>query len=153
VSDIREPGTQPGVSVPRQAARDVPPEPSGWVGWVVFAGVMMIIGGIFQAIEGLVGIFDDTYYLVRKGDLLVSVSYTGWGWLHLVVGVVVALAGFALMAGRMWARVIGIVLAGVSAIVNMAFLSAYPIWATIIIAIDVLVIYALAVHGKEMQST
>jgi hypothetical protein len=71
---------------------------------------------------------------------------------HLIAGVVVALAGSAVMIGRMWARVVGVVLAVVSAIANIGFLAAYPVWSTIIIALDVLVIYALVVHGREAES-
>ena len=79
------------------------PEKSGWSGWVDFAGMIMILVGIMHAIEGLVGIFK-----------VVSVDYTTWGWVHLIVGIVVVLAGFALMTGAMWARIVGICLACLS---------------------------------------
>jgi hypothetical protein len=82
----------------------------------------------------------------------VSVDYTAWGWVHLIAGVVVALAGFGVMVGQMWARVLGVVLAVVSAIVNIGFLAAYPVWSAILITLDVLVIYALTVHGREVKS-
>jgi len=81
----------------------------------------------------------------------VSVDYTAWGWVHLIGGIIMALAGISLFAGRMWARVVGVILALASAIVNVAFLSAYPIWSAIMIALDVLVIWALTVHGAEMK--
>ena len=144
------PGVQTGV--PSQAARRRAPEPTGWVGWVVFAAAMMIMLGIFHAIEGLVALFKDEYFLVGANGLTVDVDYTAWGWAHLIGGVVVALAGMALFTGRTWARVVGVVVAMLSAVINIAFLAAYPVWSTIMIAIDVIVIYALTAHGAEMKS-
>jgi len=126
-------------------------EPSGWTGWIVFAGVMMLMMGAFHAIQGLVALFQDTYYLVAAEGLVVQVDYTTWGWVHLVLGAVVVLAGVALLAGQMWARVIAVILAFGSALVNIAFLGAYPLWSLMMIAIDVLVIWAVTVHGKEMK--
>jgi hypothetical protein len=146
-------GTGARASVPRQVAREAPPEPTGWVGWILFAGVMMILGGIFQAIAGLTALLNDDYFVVGENGLLVTSSFTTWGWVHLIGGVVVLVAGFAVMAGRMWARIVGVALAGVSAILNLAFLSAYPVWSLIVIAIDVAVIWALTVHGREVQTS
>ena len=124
---------------------------SGWAGWVIFAGVMMILMGALHAIDGLVGIFKDNYYLVGKNGLVVSVDYTAWGWVHLIFGLIVLLAGFAVMAGATWARIVGIIVACISVILNIAFLAAYPFWSLVIIGIDILVIYALAVHGGELR--
>lgn len=124
---------------------------SGWVGWAIFAAVIMIILGIFHAIAGLVALFNSHYYLVTKNGLVVNLDYTTWGWVHLILGLVVALAGFAVITGRVWGRMVGVVLASLSAIVNLAFLAAYPVWSTIFIAIDVLIIFALVVHGRELQ--
>jgi hypothetical protein len=122
------------------------------VGWIIFAGIMMVMLGTFQAIEGLVAIFKDSYFVVPDSRLVVTVDYTTWGWVHLLLGILVAGAGLGVMAGQMWARVIGILLAVVSAIVNIAFLAANPVWSTIIITLDILVIYALTVHGKETKA-
>ncbi|MGZ4649792.1 MAG: DUF7144 family membrane protein [Kineosporiaceae bacterium] len=126
-------------------------EPTGWVGWIVFAAVMMIIVGILQAIEGFVAIFKDSYYLVPKSGLVVTVDYTAWGWIHLILGILVAGAGYALFSGRMWARTVGVIAAFLSLLANFSFVSAYPVWAIILITVDVLIIYALTVHGREMQ--
>lgn len=123
--------------------------PTAWVGVVLFGGIMMEMVGGFQLIEGLVALFKDEYYLVSPNGLVIEVNYTAWGWTHLLIGLVAIATGIGVMVGKMWARVLGIVIAVVSALVNIAFLSAYPIWSTIIIAMDVLVIYALAVHGRE----
>ena len=131
-----------------------PAKPSwtGWTGWVVFAGVMMIMIGAFHAISGFVAIFDPGYYLVGRNGLVVSVDYTTWGWVHLLLGAVALIAGIAVLSGQMWGRVVGIAMAVVSAIAELAFIAAYPIWSTIVIAIDVIVIYALTVHGKEAKA-
>jgi hypothetical protein len=146
-------GTQAGAAgVSRQPGRGGAVEPTGWVGWVVFAGVMMVLSGTFQAIEGLAAIFNDDYFLVGRNGLLVDVDYTAWGWTHLILGLIVVAAGFALMAGQTWARVVAIVLAGASAILHLAFLAAYPIWALTVILLDIIVIFAVAVHGRELRS-
>lgn len=129
----------------------VAPEPTRWVGWVLFAGCMMIILGAFQVIAGLAALFNDGYYVVTSNNLLVSVDYTGWGWAHLIVGVLVLAAGFGVLAGQTWARIVGIVLAGLSAIINLGFLAAFPVWSVLMIALDVIVIYALSMHGREVQ--
>ncbi|MGY1605416.1 DUF7144 family membrane protein [Geodermatophilus sp. SYSU D00815] len=127
------------------------PAPTAWAGWVVFAGVMLIMLGAFQIIEGLVALFDDGFYLVGREGLVVNVDYNTWGWVHVVVGVVGVLAGLGLLAGNMVARVVGVIVAFLSALVNLAFLAAYPVWSVIMITIDVVVIYAIVVHGKELK--
>jgi hypothetical protein len=118
---------------------------------VIFAGTMLLMLGALQAMEGLVAIFQDDYYLVTRNGMIVSLDYTAWGWTHLIIGLIAVGVGIGVFAGQMWARVAGIVVAAVSILVNVAFLPAYPIWIMIVIGIDVLVIYALAVHGKEMK--
>jgi hypothetical protein len=122
---------------------------SAWVGWVVFAGTIAVISGIFNIIQGLVALFDDQYFVVARGELLL-LDFTAWGWIHLVVGVVMLLVGFGIIRGSPWGLVGGVVLAGVQAILQLGFLAAYPIWSILIIALDVVVIYALIVHGREM---
>jgi hypothetical protein len=127
-------------------------QPTAWVGFVAFGGILLLMLGGFQAIEGFVALFKDTYYLVTRNGLVLSVDYTTWGWTHLILGLVAVGTGVGVLLGQLWARVVGIILAVVSALVNMAFLPAYPVWSTIVIATDILVIYALAVHGREVKS-
>lgn len=127
------------------------PQVSGWVGWIAFAGVIMVILGAFHAIQGLVALFDDSYYLVQSSNLVLSVDYTQWGWTHLVFGIVILVAGVCVFAGQMWARVVGTILAALSAIVNVGFLAAYPVWSLMMIALDVVVIMALTVHGSDIK--
>ena len=143
--------SSPEVTVPRQGARGAP-APTGWVGWIVFAGVMLVMIGTFHVIQGLVALFKDEYYLVTDSGLTVSVDYTAWGWTHLIGGVLVFAAGLGLFAGQTWARVTAIIVAILSAVLNFGFLAAYPVWSSLVIAMDVFVIYALTAHGREMQS-
>jgi hypothetical protein len=144
-------GTQQPASFAADEPYEVPSRsrPTAWVGVVLFGGIILEMVGGFQLIQGLVALFKDDYYLVSPNGLVVEVDYTAWGWTHLLIGVVAIATGIGVMLGQMWARVVGIMIAVLSALVNIAFLSAYPIWSTIIIAMDVLVIYALAVHGRE----
>jgi hypothetical protein len=136
-------------SYPPSSGADV----SGWAGWVVFAGIMMIMLGAFQVIEGLVALFDQGYYLVAPSGLVLSVDYNTWGWAHLIIGVLAVATGIGLIAGNMLARVVGVILAVISAILNLVFIAAYPVWSTIVIAIDVIVIYAIVVHGRELKDS
>jgi hypothetical protein len=117
--------------------------------FVLDAAILMIMVGLLQSIVGLVGISTDEFYLATR-NYLFQFDTTTWGWIHLVVGVVVGLAGLALLTGRTWARVVGIILAVPSAIANFLFIPYYPVWSLVIIALDVFVIWALAVHGREV---
>jgi len=125
-------------------------EPTGWVGWVFFASLMMMLVGGFEIINGLVGIFKDDFYAVTSSHL-VAFNINTWGWIHLLIGLILLLGGLALLNGAAWARILGIFLAFLSLFANMAFLNAYPWWSILIITIDVLVIYSLAVHGDELK--
>lgn len=148
--EMSTPTQQAPAATPQPVAG--PPEPTGWVGWVVFASMMMIMVGTFQVIAGLTALFNSGYYLVGEENLLVDVDFTGWGWAHIILGAIAVGAAFGLLAGQMWARVVGIAMALVSAVVNLAFIEAYPLWSIIVITLDVLVIYAIAMHGKEVKA-
>ncbi|MEV4351525.1 hypothetical protein AB0J83_44280 [Actinoplanes sp. NPDC049596] len=126
-------------------------EPTAWVGVVIFAAVMLMLMGGFQVMEGIVAIVRDDYYLTTSSGLILTLDYTAWGWTHLIIGLIAVGVGIGIFAGQTWARVAGIVIACLSALANAAFLPAYPLWCAIIIAIDVLIIYALAVHGREVK--
>jgi len=126
------------------------PEPSGWGGMVFFGAMMLIVVGAFQAIMGVTALFRSGYYLVGSKHLLVTADFTAWGWLHIVLGAVAIAAAIGLLYAKMWARILGITLAVLSAVVNLAFMSAYPLWSITIIALDVLVIYAIGAHGREV---
>ena len=135
------------------AASPTTRERSGWVGWLVYAGIMMIMVGSFQAIDGLVALFKNEVYVVRPDGLVVNVDYTVWGWVHLLVGILLIAAGAAVFSGRLWGRTIGVIAAIVSAVLNFAFVPAYPVWSLLIITIDVIVVYALIAHGGELRES
>jgi hypothetical protein len=143
----------PGVSVrPRPEPEVSRDDVTLWTGWIGFAASMAVLVGIIQAVQGLVGIFKDGYYAVPTRDLMVTVDYSVWGWAHLVFGLLAIGLGFGLAKGRMWARVLGVIIAMLSIVANIAFLNASPALAMTIIAFDVLLIWALTVHGHEMKA-
>ena len=119
------------------------------VGWTIFASILLIMIGVFQAISGLVAIVNDTFYVVGQ-EWIFKFDISTWGWVHLLIGLVMALAGFFLFRGAMWARVVGIVVAAIAAIANFAWLPWYPLWSVIIITVSVFVIWALSVHGRDI---
>lgn len=116
------------------------------VGGVVFAGTMMIIIGAFQSIAGLAAIIEDDLFVIGK-EYIFELDTTAWGWVHLILGVVILLAGFALFGGKVWAGTFAIILASLSAIANFFYIPHYPFWAILIIALDVWVIWALTRPG------
>jgi hypothetical protein len=138
--------------VPQQRRQEEETAQTGWVGWVVFGAMMMILLGSFHAIAGLVALFDETYFVATNQELVVTVSYDTWGWVHLIGGLIALAAGFGLFTGATWARVLGVAVAMLSAIVNLAFLAAFPIWALMMITLSVLVVYAVTAHGAEIKN-
>jgi hypothetical protein len=124
---------------------------SGAVGFAMFAGVMMIMAGIWHAIIGFVGILEDRFF-VATPNYVFEFDATTWGWIHLIAGIIVAIAGFGLFSGALWARVVGVVLASLSMILNFAFIPFYPLWSVTIIAVDIGVIWALTAHGREIEA-
>jgi hypothetical protein len=124
--------------------------PSGAaIGWTAFAAYMLILIGTFHAISGLAGIIKNEFYAVSP-DYVFKFDATAWGWIHLIGGIVVALAGFGLFRGAVWARTVGVIVAGISAIVSFAWLPWYPIWGILIIVVDITVIWALTAHGRDI---
>ncbi|MDX6301464.1 MAG: hypothetical protein QOF53_2678 [Nocardioidaceae bacterium] len=124
---------------------------SAWVGWIAFAGMMLMMLGVFHVIEGIVALTKSSYFLVHSSGLVVNVNYTTWGWVHIIAGCVVVAAGAGVLNGAIWARVIGVAVAFVSTIISIGFLSAYPIWSVLMIALSVVVIMALTVHGSDIK--
>ncbi|MEU5320392.1 hypothetical protein AB0G67_27130 [Streptomyces sp. NPDC021056] len=118
-------------------------------GWLVFAAVMMIFSGIMTLLAGISAIAEDDVFFSTR-NYVYELDLTGWGWIHLVLGLVIACAGFALLKGATWARVVGVVLAGLSMIANFMWLPYNPWWALLFIAIDAFVIWALCVAPGPM---
>jgi hypothetical protein len=119
-------------------------------GAILFAGIMMIVVGIWEALEGLIAIFENEFYVATRRYLF-QFDVTAWGWIHVILGLVLAFAGYGLLTRRTWARVVAIILAALSAIANFLWLPYYPFWALLIISVDVFVIWAVAVHGREVS--
>jgi hypothetical protein len=101
----------------------------------------------------LVAIFDDGFYHTTESGLVIDVDYTAWGWAHLLLGVLIFISGLGVLAGNLAARTVAVAVAGLSALANLLFVEAYPIWSILLITVDVLVIYALTVHGRELGSS
>jgi hypothetical protein len=116
-------------------------------GWVTFAAVMLGLVGVFNVIDGIVAVAKDDYVL---DDLLFS-DLTAWGWFFIIWGAIQIAASIALLSGALWATAVGIATAFLNAIAQLSWLRHYPVWSIIIIAIDVLVIYALAVYGGRRE--
>ena len=128
-------------------------KPSGWaVGWIMFAAIMMLLIGFFHVIAGLVAIVDDNFYVATK-EYIFQFDRTTWGWIHLIFGIVVFLAGLSLFKGAIWARTVGVILGVISAVVGFAWLPWYPIWGILIVVIAVSVIWALTIHGRDADLT
>ena len=123
---------------------------TGWTGWIAFAGVMMIISGGLNALYGLVAAVNDDWVVwTNRTSLFLDLSQ--WGWVHLVVGLVLLLAGIGVFSGNILARTVGVIVAALSLVANFFFIPAYPLWAIAVVTIDVLVIWALTAHGGEMR--
>ena len=125
---------------------------SSWaVGWAGFAGVMLIMIGIFDVIQGLVALFNDEFFVVAEGWVF-EFDVTTWGWVQLILGVVLLASGIGIFSGNVAARTVGVIMAGLAAIANFAWLPYYPIWSIIVIAICVAIIWALTAHGRDIAS-
>ena len=126
---------------------------SGWAGWVGFAGIILIIQGIITGIQGLMAIVGpDQYYVITEENLLMF-NVNGWGWWSLIIGVLLLLTGFALMAGMTWARIVAIILVALSAIGQLFLLSEQPFWSLLFIALDVLILFALTVKWNAIEAS
>lgn len=124
-------------------------EATGWVGWLLFAGIMLLLVGGFQAILGLVGIFNGGFFKPQDQPVLIN-DYKAWGWLHLALAAIAFAVGVGLLFGLKWARIAGTILCVLNVIVSFAFIRTYPGWALLLIAFSVITAYAIVVHGHEI---
>ncbi len=125
--------------------------PSGAaVGWTMFAAFMMILIGAWWIIAGLVALVNDDFYVATK-NYLFKFDATSWGWIHLIIGILVLLAGFGLFSGAVWARTVGVIMGLVAALAGFAWLPWYPFWAILIVVASVAVIWALTAHGRDIS--
>ena len=122
-----------------------------WAGWAVFGAIMLVIAGSVNVMQGLVALLDDGYFLVPNGDDLLLVDYGVWGVVTLAWGALAIAAGIGIFAEKGWARWGAVAVAGVSILIQIGFLAAFPIWSGLIIAFDVLVIFALTAHWSDVR--
>src|SRR6266511_1811033 len=122
-----------------------------WAGWVIFAASMLLIIGVFNVVEGLVALFDDKRLVITPGKL-VAVDLTGWGWTLLIFGLVMIATGIGLFSAQTWARITAIILAGLHAVINVLWIGAYPVWSLLMVALDVVLLFALTVRWSEARS-
>jgi hypothetical protein len=125
---------------------------SSWAaGYSAFAGIILVMIGIYHAFAGIVAIMDDTFYVVGR-KWVFEFDVTAWGWIHLIGGIIVVASGFGIFSGNVLARFVGVSVAVLSALVNFAWLPYYPVWSGLMIALAIAVIWALTVHGRDIAS-
>jgi hypothetical protein len=129
-------------------------KPSAGTSWaagaIFFAGVMLLLAGAAQAAVGLVALFNDTFYVVGQ-KWVFQFDITAWGWIHLGLGALLFLVGIFVLRGALWSSIAGIVIASISALASFAWLPYFPVWAILVIAVDVLIIWALATHRTSIK--
>jgi hypothetical protein len=130
---------------------DVRPS-EAWAGWVTFAAVVLVLLGSLNALQGLVALFDDGYFVAQGPEQLLLLEYTAWGVVLLCWGAVLIACGLGVVAGRGWARWAAVFVVFVDVILQIGFLPAYPIWAAMLILLDVLVIFALTARWAEARA-
>ncbi|MEU9116647.1 hypothetical protein AB0D04_34095 [Streptomyces sp. NPDC048483] len=117
-------------------------------GWTVLAALLMIFGGIMTVLEGIAALVHDHVFVATR-DYFFSFSLTGWGWIHLILGIVIFLAGCALFGGAVWARMVGVTLAALGALANFLWIPHAPFWAIVLLAINITIIWALCTGDRR----
>jgi hypothetical protein len=131
-----------------------PPERTRWIGWIILAGMLLALLGIFQLFAGFVAVVDDEYFQVTgAAPLFLAVDQQTWGVLQMVLGAAAILTCAGLMYGKTAARVVAFGVVLLAAVTNLLAIGAYPVWSTLLITVNVLTLYAIAVHGAEMKPT
>ena len=124
--------------------------PSGWaIGWAAFAAFMLMLAGAMQFLAGLSALLNDEYFVVGD-DYAFKLDVTGWGWIHVVIGIVVFCCGMGVLKGHVLGRTVGVLAASVSLLANFLWLPYQPVWSTVLIAVCVAVIWALTAHGRDI---
>jgi len=125
---------------------------TAWLGWVLFVSIIMLSAGLINIAQGLIALLGDDFYVASATGLAVDVSFTAWGIALLVLGVALVAGAYGVLTGYGWGRTIGVLTAAVNALVNLGFAAAYPYWTVLVVAFDVIAIYALVVHGGEAKT-
>ena len=136
----------------RQNSNRTTPPPSGLaVGITVSAAVILILAGVLHAMQGVVGLANNEFYVTTQ-NWIFKFDSTTWGWVHILVGLIAIGTGIGLFYGAVWARTVGVIVAAVSVFANFVWLPYYPVWAILIIAFDFFVIWALTAHGRDINA-
>ncbi|SDH20075.1 hypothetical protein SAMN05421505_112150 [Sinosporangium album] len=114
----------------------------------MFAATILVVLGIWSFLQGLAAIFQGHFFVVQPGYIY-SIGTTGWGWVHLILGILLFIIGICLFLGQTWARVLGVILAAISAVLNFLFIPFYPLWSIVLIAVDIFVIWALLTIRRQ----
>ena len=124
---------------------------SSGMGWKLFAGILILVSGIFNLFDGLVGL-TQTNYITRYtgGQLPITNNIKTWSWVVLIIGVVLILAAFLVFVGNMFGRIVGVIAAGTNALVQLAYLNHNTFWSFTIVLVDILIIYGLVAHGGRL---
>jgi hypothetical protein len=123
---------------------------TAWTGWIIFAATMLAIIGTLNVFQGIIALFDDRRVILLPQQLVI-VDITGWGWTLLISGALMAVAGVGLLTAQTWARIAAIVLVGLHAVIQVAWLGAYPVWSLLMIALDTVVLYALTARWSGVR--
>jgi len=123
-----------------------------WSGWLAFAAILLAVVGSVNIVQGLAALLDEGYFVARTNNQLLIADFATWGWVLLIWGTLQLASGLGVGVGQGWARYTAIAVVSVSVLIQIAFLAAYPIWSTIIIALDVIVLYALTARWSEARA-
>ena len=134
----------------RPADAGTAPPMTSWVGVLSFAGVVLLVLGGFQVVEGVTTLIREEAYLVTS-DGLMKFDYQVWGWTHLIVGLITVAAGIGVFFGMLWARIVSILIVAALTVFHFVFLASAPLFSSILIGIGIVVMYALAVHGRDVR--
>ena len=133
-----------------RVARHGNDEPTGWIAWILFGGLMLVLLGGAHLTVGSLALIRPEALEGSRSDLLLNVNLTTLGWIHIILGVVLMIVGAGLMLGQVWARMLAIVLAVLALVINFAYVSVYPIWSVVSIGLCAVVLYATVAHGSEL---
>jgi hypothetical protein len=146
-----QPGGYPGGGRHAGYSQAEAPPSVGAAAGTVLAGVLMIVGGIWGFLVGLAVVIKKAFFVPVSSTYAYHWNVTDWGWTHLALGAVVFAAGVCVLLGMVWARVVGVILATLSAIASFMFIPYYPVWSIILVAIDIYIIWALVAAGRRQR--
>src|SRR3954466_1876753 len=126
--------------------------PSAWVGWIVFAAVLMCLSGAFNIVTGLIAVFSDHVYVDTPGSSVV-LDVTAWGWVQVVWGLVIIITALSLAQGHAWGRIVAVLVVGFNTLTQLLEMPAYPFYSLLIITVDLLILWAVVVHGDELRES